>query len=141
MPLRVCNIHSSCFPLKDKMDVNAPNIVRIPLKANVPSKKKYNVAKFHAPTLDFSTFAKPVRMYRAPAETPEQPPPPPPQSHERQPFKKKFIPPLITKPKKKELTPWHIEDSQGNNAYDGTKEGGQTANYVLLVYEVCYWMV
>jgi len=113
------------------MEGSSSHITKIPLRTLNITKKKFNVAKFHTPLnqpVDFKKFAKPVKMYRAPNSVEQT------ATQQGQTEKKKAVQPAsrFTKDNK---VPWHVEDAQGNNCYDGTLEGGQTSNYVLFVYE------
>ncbi|KAI9913083.1 hypothetical protein PsorP6_005096 [Peronosclerospora sorghi] len=90
-----------------------------------PSIKRYNIARFDLPELPhFSSCAQPVMMYREPERKEED-------------VSVGYNPALLKRRRRrrkdKRTAGWVIEDSEGNNKFNGTFEGGQSSTYMLLV--------
>ncbi|KAF2074587.1 hypothetical protein CYY_004094 [Polysphondylium violaceum] len=104
----------------------------------VKGTKKWNLAKFST-KIDIHGFSKPVKMYKynpmtqiaqddqkAAAEAAAL------NGVPYKPFKRKYEP----KPVNAKTIPWKLEDSQGNNTFQGTVEGNQSSsNYFLFMFQ------
>eukprot|EP01103_Thecamoeba_quadrilineata_P012944 TRINITY_DN3464_c0_g1_i1.p1 TRINITY_DN3464_c0_g1~~TRINITY_DN3464_c0_g1_i1.p1 ORF type:complete len:471 (-),score=129.11 TRINITY_DN3464_c0_g1_i1:62-1450(-) len=83
------------------------------------TRKKYYVARFNNTEVDFSRFAKPVKMVR---DTPHE-------NEEESHRVRKVNPDRVKK------YPWVIEDADNQYSFIGTVEGGQSSHYVLLMHQ------
>jgi len=104
----------------------------------VKGQKKWNIAKFST-KIDIAGFSKPVKMYKfnpmtqiaqedqkAAAEAAAL------AGIPQKPFKRKYE----AKPVNAKTIPWRLEDSQGNNTFQGTVEGNQSSsNYFLFMFQ------
>uniref|UniRef100_A0AAV1UX46 Transcription initiation factor IIF subunit alpha n=1 Tax=Peronospora matthiolae TaxID=2874970 RepID=A0AAV1UX46_9STRA len=96
-----------------------------------PSIKRYNIARFDVPELpNFSSCAQPVMMYREPERVDDEE-----EKDDEAPVG--FNPALRKRRRRRRkdtrTAGWVIEDSAGQNKFNGTFEGGQSSTYMLLV--------
>ncbi|CAI5715112.1 unnamed protein product [Hyaloperonospora brassicae] len=96
-----------------------------------PSIKRYNIARFDVPELPhFSACAQPVMMYREPERVDDED-----EKDDDAPVG--FNPALRKRRRRRRkdtrTAGWIIEDSAGQNKFNGTFEGGQSSTYMLLV--------
>lgn len=108
----------------------------------IHNKKKYHVARFSdQQTVDFKKFAEPVKMVSSKSTEEELVMPPSNPSLNKQ-TRRRQLEKYFEK-KKQELTKkkveklYHMEDADGENAFDGAIEGGQAdSRYAIFMMEV-----
>ncbi|EFA78588.1 transcription initiation factor IIF subunit alpha [Heterostelium album PN500] len=101
--------------------------------------KRWNIAKFTT-KVDIPSFEKPVKMYKYKPDLSENPNADGnnngtgdanPNAAQQQQKKKKYEP----KPVNPKTIPWRLEDSEGNNAFQGMIEGNQASSYFVFMFQ------